>query len=144
VVLLKEHLEIMEAMIAGALLKAGLATGYVSPNRAANGAAFPISPKYKSFAATFNKAYFELLADGTIILPTFPPVVPGHQAERPLARPCRGCRRQFGVFPPGSIWLRAAQRCTATSIATSKISYRWAFLRQISPLPDYRVVVCPR
>jgi ABC-type amino acid transport substrate-binding protein len=47
-------------------LKFELATGYVSPNRAANGAAFPINPKYKSFAATFNKAYFELLAAGTI------------------------------------------------------------------------------
>jgi polar amino acid transport system substrate-binding protein len=47
-------------------LKFEIATGYVSPNRAANGAAFPINPKYKSFATTFNKTYFELLADGTI------------------------------------------------------------------------------
>jgi ABC-type amino acid transport substrate-binding protein len=47
-------------------LKFELATGYVSANRAANGAAFPINPKYKAFAVTFNKAYAEMLADGTI------------------------------------------------------------------------------
>lgn len=47
-------------------LKFELATGYVPADRKANGAAFPINPKYKSFAAVFNKAYFELLADGTI------------------------------------------------------------------------------
>lgn len=47
-------------------LKFEIAPGYVSPNRAANGAAIPINPKYKSFATTFNKVYAELLADGTI------------------------------------------------------------------------------
>jgi len=47
-------------------LKFELATGYVSANRAANGAAFPVNPKYKAFVATFNKAYKEMLADGTI------------------------------------------------------------------------------
>jgi len=47
-------------------LKFELATGYVSANRAANGAAFPINPRYKAFAATFNKTYAGLLADGTI------------------------------------------------------------------------------
>jgi len=47
-------------------LKLELAPGYVPPNRAANGAAIPINPKYTAFAATFNKAYAEMLADGTI------------------------------------------------------------------------------
>jgi polar amino acid transport system substrate-binding protein len=54
------------ALVKDPSLKFELATGYVSANRAANGAAFPLNPKYKSFATTFNKAYFELLADGTI------------------------------------------------------------------------------
>jgi len=54
------------ALVKDPSLKFELSTGYVSANRAANGAAFPINPKYKSFAAVFNKAYFELLADGTI------------------------------------------------------------------------------
>ena len=54
------------ALVKDPTLKFELATGYVAPNRAANGAAFPINPQYKSFAPVFNKAYFAMLADGTI------------------------------------------------------------------------------